>query len=395
MSSLLYSLIALVLWAIQRSYGRVLSQPTQRPREADRDRPLVQTRMVEIPELRLRQLAKRQQTSLSNAVFTVTIATDETCGWLSGSPGSPITCQNHQPCMWAGSLGIICGVPDKPNDWEVHVRCVERAVALNTALCNDVCESNSFFLRCTDSSAAYCRTYAYPEGIVDFRCAPTPVARVQSVSFTYDGQHDAGFLTSTYTDINSQASSTKPVSSTTSHPPPLPPPPSHTNHSNTGAIVGGAVGGFVAVSLVAFAIFWFVRRRKTAHAQQVAPPMEGAPVEQGPPNGAALNAAKASPSPSSAVQSEWRDSMMTVLSPGSNPTSPQAWLDQPVSPGDQSVLSEGVSPPVAHEMSGGSVQPRVYEMSGDPAHPQVYRTMGDRAHPRVYEMTGDNSYFRT
>lgn len=122
--------------------------------------------------------------------------------------------------------------------------------------------------------------------------------------------------------------------------------------------------------------------------------MEVAPMEQGPPNGARLNAAKESPSPGSAVQSEWRDSMMTVLSPGSNPTSAQAWLDQPVSPGDQSVLSEGVSPPVAHEMSGGSVQPRVYEMSGDPAHPQAYRTMGDRGHPRVYEMTGDN-YFQT
>lgn len=101
--------------------------------------------MVEIPELR--HMAKRQQTTVSNAVFTVTIATDETCGWLSGSPGSPITCENHQPCMWDGALGIICGVPDNPNNWQVHVRCVESAVALNTGLCSDVCQSNSFFLR--------------------------------------------------------------------------------------------------------------------------------------------------------------------------------------------------------------------------------------------------------
>lgn len=230
---------------------------------------------------------------------------------------------------------------------------------------------------------------------MDFRCAPTPVAKVQSVSFTYDGQHDAVFLTSTYTDINSQPSSTEPVSSTASHPPPPPPPPSHSNNSNIGAIVGGAVGGFVALSLVAFAIFWFVRRRKTPPAQQVTPSMEGAPMEQGPPTGAGLNAAKASPSPSSPVQSEWRDSMMTVLSPGSNPASPQTWMDQPVSPGSQSVLSQGVPQPAAHEMSGGPVQPRVYEMSGDPTHPQVYRMMGDGAHGRVYEMTGDNAYSQT
>lgn len=87
--------------------------------------------------------------------------------------------------------------------------------------------------------------------------------------------------------------------------------------------------------------------------------------------------------------------MMTVLGPGSNPVSPQTWIDQPVSPGGQSAASQDVPQPAIHEMSGGPVQPHVCEMSGDPAHPQVYRMMGDRAHPRVYEMTGDYAYSQT
>ncbi|KAH7109181.1 hypothetical protein B0J13DRAFT_600656 [Dactylonectria estremocensis] len=346
MSNLLHSAIALGLWTIQGSYGRVLSESTERPHMADRDRPPVQTHMIEVPELK--HMAKRQQTSLSNEVFAVTIATDETCGWLSGSAGNPISCENHQSCMWVGSLGIICGVLEDSKNWEVHVRCVERKVALNTSLCNDTCASNIFYLRCTDVSAAYCRTYAYPEGIQDYRCAPTPVARAQSVSFTYDGQIDAKFLTSTFTVINSLISSTEPVSSTV--PPPASPPPP--NHVNVGAIVGAVIGGCVAVSLMALTIFWFVRRRKTRPVQQVTPSMLVDPMEQVPPTGTGPNDGK--PGLNSHVPSEWRDSMMTMLGSGSNPASPQHWMVQPVSPGGQSVASQGVPQSETHEMSRGT-----------------------------------------
>ncbi|KAH6885173.1 hypothetical protein B0T10DRAFT_539611 [Thelonectria olida] len=371
MSSLLHSAIALGLWTIQGSYGRVLSEPTQRPHIADHNRPPAQTHMVEVSELK--HIAKRQKTSLSNNVFTVTVAPDETCGWLSGSAGNPVTCENHQSCMWVSALGIICGVLEDSKNWEIYLRCLDRDAALNTNLCNDTCESNTFFLRCTEETAAYCRTYAYSQGIQDYRCAPTPINRVQSVYFTYNGQNDAQFLTATYTDINSDMSSIEPVSSTI----PPPPPPSPPNHVNIGAIIGGAIGGFVAVSLIAFTIFLFIRSRKTTPVQQVAP------MEQAPPNGIASNAGKASPS--SPVQSEWRGSMMTVLGSGSNPSSPQAWMNQPVSPGGQSAASQGVPQPmfqpVTHERSGGPVQPQVYEMVGDYTHPRVYELIGDPAHP--------------
>lgn len=208
--------------------------------------------------------------------------------------------------------------------------------------------------------------------------------------FTYDGQNNADFVTTTYTLSNSHISSTEPVSSTLTPPPPLSPPPPPNDH-HVGAIIGGAVGGFVALSLIAFAIFWFVRRSKkddTPPVQQLPSSMQVAQMEQAPSTGTAPidpNAGKTGPN--TLVQSEWRGSMMTVPSSASNPASPQGWMNQPVSPSVQSAASQGVPQPipqhVAHEMSGGPVQPQVYEMIGDSAHPRFYEMIGDSAHPQI------------
>jgi hypothetical protein len=141
MSKLLRFAIVLILWTIQGSEGRVISEPTQRLYVPSHDRPPAQTNMMEIP---LPQHAvKRQITSSSNDVVTVTIAPDETCGWLSGRPGVPITCENHQPCMWMSSIALICGPLEDYNKWEYHLRCYEREEALNPDVCDDVCVSGN------------------------------------------------------------------------------------------------------------------------------------------------------------------------------------------------------------------------------------------------------------
>jgi hypothetical protein len=88
------------------------------------------------------------------------------------------------------------------------------------------------------------------------------------------------------------------------------------------------------------------------------------------------------PDTTSPVQSDWRSSTMTALS-SPHSTSPQAWVDHPVSPSAQSDTSQGILPHMgqhlAYEMSGESVPPReqerresrVYEMAGDSNHPWV------------------------
>ncbi|EXK76958.1 hypothetical protein FOQG_18316 [Fusarium oxysporum f. sp. raphani 54005] len=382
MSNLLHSAIMLGLWAVQGSHGRLLSEPTQRSQIADLDRPPAPTRMVDISEPRY--MAKRQETSLSNNVYVVTIATDETCGWLSGRPALSITCENHHSCMWVSSLGIFCGEPEDFKNWQVHIRCIDREMALNPGLCNDTCQTNPLFLRCIEKSAAYCGTYVFPQGIQDYRCSSTPATRVSSVSFTYNGQKNAGFVTTTYTVSDSQVVSTKSASSTippSSSSSPTPPP----NNNNIGAIIGGAIGGFVALALVILAIFCFVRRSKKDNTRS---PTQVAPMEQAPLSGSGPidpNAGKTGPNPP--VQSDWRSSTMTVRSSPSNPASPQGWMDQPVSPSVQSQASQGVLQPIgqhmAYEMSGESVQPRAHEMTGDSTRPRVYEMVGDSTHPWV------------
>jgi hypothetical protein len=213
----------------------------------------------------------------------------------------------------------------------------------------------------TEESSAYCKTYAYPEGIEDYRCAPTPVTRVESVSFTYKGQDHAEFFTTTLThgDITSiePTPTTTPETSATIPPPPPPPPKSE---PNIGAIIGGAIGGFIALSLVALAIFWSVRRSK----KNDTPPSQAASMQQAPQIGITpVDRSRGKTSATSPVQPEWRDSVITV---------PNEVTSQPRSPSSQSAAyqrdQQPAPPPVAYELSGDRLEPPIQEISGDFVH---------------------------
>ncbi|CAG7561924.1 unnamed protein product [Fusarium equiseti] len=258
MHQLLRSVILLGLCAVQGSHGRFLSEPTQRPRIQDFHQPPEPTLG---PELKYE--AKRQDTSIS--YLSVTKAPDKTCGYLSGRAMLPITCENTKPCMWATDLGIICAeIKDDFDKWEVHVKCMDREMALNPALCNDTCIGNPAFLLCssTNESAPYCATYLFPDAVVDYRCSSTQATRASSVDFTYRGQENAVFDTTMVPLTGSRISSIKPTessssadssSSTSASTSPSADSPSSNN--NLGAIIGGAIGGFAALSLVVIAIF--------------------------------------------------------------------------------------------------------------------------------------------
>ncbi|PCD20812.1 hypothetical protein FGRA07_04964 [Fusarium graminearum] len=150
--------------------------------------------------------------------------------------------------------------------WDVHIHCLDREMALNPSLCNDTCVGNPLYLLCTNESAPYCGTYEFPQGIEDYRCSSTPATRVSTASFTYIGQENANFVTTTLnvpesvsqsssTESASVASSSSTITSSTSPPSnTLPPKPPPSSQNNLGAIIGGAVGGFAALSLVLFGI---------------------------------------------------------------------------------------------------------------------------------------------
>ncbi|CAG7557797.1 unnamed protein product, partial [Fusarium equiseti] len=225
--------------SIQGVYGRALSEPTQSSHLADYGRPLRTIHIVESPDFR--NMAKRDETDILTAA-------------------------------------IICGavLDKKLENWELYFRCFERDQALNTQLCDDVCQSNPLNLCYTNSSAPYCKTYAYPKGIQDYICAATRA--LQSVYFTVDTERAAQFITATVPVTVEQPATetgtsntfietdTEPVTTTIPEPSKsiTPSPfPSSKPDSNLGAIIGGAVGGFVALLLIVLAIFWFVRRLKS------------------------------------------------------------------------------------------------------------------------------------
>ncbi|KAH7187722.1 hypothetical protein DER44DRAFT_680270, partial [Fusarium oxysporum] len=248
--------IVLNLWSIHGVHGRAFAEPTQPPHLADHDRPLRTTRIVEPPDFR--HLAKRRETSLETEALSITIAPDETCGFISGSPYNPVTCENpHYQCAWVGEIGILCGpVLEDSDKWDYYLRCYERDQALDNGICNNICKF------------AHCLTYVYPKGVKDYRCAPTRA--LQSVSFTVDTERPVQFITATVSlSTATETSHTLteidigPVTTTVLE---------SSHDSNLGAIIGGAVGGFAALLLIASTIFWFVRRsRRDDHPGKAGP----------------------------------------------------------------------------------------------------------------------------
>jgi hypothetical protein len=255
-----------------------------------------------------RGLADKRQVSSAEAsttTFTVTVAPDSTCGFLSGSPGNPITCENGSACLWETQYigAIFCGLGD---DDPSYLACLDSEEASDPDQCDDVCQSNIFNLLCTASSAPFCRTYNYPDGVRDFRCASTRVSAVQSVSFTYNSQSDRELETSivgsgdidsssdvldeltsfTRTSETETSSTTATSTSDASSDDDDDEDDGGDSGTNIGAIVGGAVGGFAVLSLIAVAIWWF--RRRSQRQKAAAGPYNGSipvagPTAGGPP----------------------------------------------------------------------------------------------------------------
>ncbi|CEI60378.1 unnamed protein product [Fusarium venenatum] len=338
----------MIFFCLSIAQGYILSEPTQAAQLGEPDRP------TEPPHVR------RQETSTSEDADIITIAPDETCGYLSGRPGSPIICDNQETCMWMKAIGIICGKFDESDDWVVHQQCYDLEMATDPSFCDEACAADTLALHCTNASIPFCATYIFsPDGITDFRCLSTRPTRQLTASFTYIGQNDAKFITTALRPDQSY-SETSPTLATPTHSSPtsslsLPSstspstsPPSSSGSTNLGAIIGGAIGGFTALSLVALATIWIMRQSRNKKNRQS---MQGDFVEHddGKPG----------------TQVDWRSSTMTAVS-WPNSALPHTGTGQPTSPSALSETSQGIltpmRPQMTHEMSGESVQPERHEL---------------------------------
>lgn len=251
-----------------------------------------------------------------------------------------------------------------------------------------ICQSS------TDSDTPYCRTYAFPSGVRDYRCASTPVTAVQSADFTYDGQDDPGFVTSVLDDTVTTAissdteTSTEPVSTTTTTDPPgptttVPAPDPPKKKTPIGAIVGGAVGGVAVIAIIVIAAIYFFRKKK----KPTEPPVNQTPVVQAPVQG---NPGYFPPVPmdqqqhqqmqqmqmnnapdmknamaTSPVQSDWRQSSMSGQNSAISPISQAGWGHSQSFQTPSPVPVPAPAP--AYEAPGHEARERdpVYEMGGE------------------------------
>ncbi|KAF9772674.1 hypothetical protein IL306_009607 [Fusarium sp. DS 682] len=216
-------------------------------------------------------LQVRQEATTSSSLV-VTIAPSNTCGYMSGTT--------------SGLVG--CGA-------EIYITCVESSKAVDPGACDDLCQSNTYFLRCTNSEEPFCRTYAYPKGIRDYRCASTEVESVQSVKFTYEGEENPSFRTTTIGGTSSRALPTITDADTTTFRKPIEtdtyttttsdaPVPTHKSKSKpVGAIVGGVVGGVAVIGLIGLGVFFLLHRRKSTPTANPTPAQPVMAQQQQPP----------------------------------------------------------------------------------------------------------------
>ncbi|QPC69480.1 hypothetical protein HYE68_000232 [Fusarium pseudograminearum] len=344
------SLLWVVFLGLSATQGAGISQPRHATQAGKLDHPPETTDILDL---------RRRETSQTATSYLLTIAPHNTCGYLSGQPGIDITCESQLTCMWVTSRAIICGEEGDANNWKRYNRCHDSSYALDPSRCANTCVKNKFNLLCTNATAPYCVTYAFPSGVSYFECSESST-ELLTASFTFSGQINARLKTSTIyigpSDSQDTAStetptvsSTAPYSSSPTSTSSSSSPPSSSNQINLGAIIGGAVGGFVAISLVALAIFWTIRKSRNEKGRQS---MQVDPLDH---SGGKTEA-----------QIDWRSSTATALSWPTS-ASPQTGTGQPTSPSALSETSQGIMSPMrpqmTHEMSGESVQSPPHELA--------------------------------
>ncbi|KAK1254398.1 hypothetical protein MKX08_008393 [Trichoderma sp. CBMAI-0020] len=264
------------------------------------------------PDFPFHQAIQRRAAS-SSSPTVVYVAPDATCGYISGLAGAGYTCGVGATCVFF-TASQAPGHVACCNSIECNARnvCIDYNEYFSQSKCNDGCAVDTFTLKCTSTDAPYCNTISFQGDIMDVFCNNVNITGIQTALTTYRGESSRTFRPLTLTD--NEATTTSDDSTSTS------PTPSSSSasgtggggsggdnngssgdndngsknsggsKSNTGAIVGGVVGGVGGLALIGLAVFFFLRRRNSAAAghepvSQNAPPPVVYPapgMQQGP-----------------------------------------------------------------------------------------------------------------
>ncbi|KAF2812634.1 uncharacterized protein BDZ99DRAFT_497006 [Mytilinidion resinicola] len=249
------------------------------------------------PELGLLELFKKRA------------AGDNTCGYISGSSASSLTCNDsNYVCATNTYYGVHgCCDPNSLASCSIPTTCI--ASSDLAASCTDAaCSSNNYIAKCTLTDSPYCYEWRYVYStrtvMTEFGCAES--AFTISVQRTFSGDLNSAAATSSEAviPISTKVITVVPSSSSVSSSS-IPTSPSVTgtaataiatssnislpttkkkSKSHVGAIVGGVIGGLVVIGAIIFGIvFALLKKKKAKNAAAAAPP----PNTQGPAPGVA------------------------------------------------------------------------------------------------------------
>ncbi|KAK1832154.1 hypothetical protein QBC39DRAFT_75804 [Podospora conica] len=275
-----------------------------------------------------------------NSDQTVLLAPDNTCGYVSGQSSAAYTCVGTtNRCVFVTALDGGYGAAGCCDSFECgfRVTCVDYA-QLESSACDASCLSDTFTEKCTLSAAPFCNTIQFPGRVTDYFCNSFRVSTAQLAVTTYPGQVGRTFERTILSDTSTptrRSSTTTPSHTSgtkTSHTPAA----SSSSSTPIGAIVGGVVGGVAVLALIAFGIFFIIRRNKKPDPPTPSP-IAPETVQHPPPS------SFPNPSPGPANLSP---------SPGPTNLSPSPTVGS--KPGHQSVTSSHNPPYPPHGFSSGT-----------------------------------------
>ncbi|KAI5462221.1 hypothetical protein BGZ63DRAFT_423508 [Mariannaea sp. PMI_226] len=220
--------------------------------------------------------------------FTTLWAPDNTCGYVSGRQGAAYTCNNDYRCalVTSGSVGNVgCCNNDFCN---VRYSCVDFEAYWSSSACDDGCAVDAQTLKCTGTTAPYCNTISFADGVTDYWCNNLAISKAQLISTTYSGgdqrKYTANATATTESTTSSEGSSSQTQSTVTVHGSSASSSSDSDNDSdnnnnnnnndhkksNVGPIVGGVVGGIGGLALIAGAVWFFLRSKKKKEAAAAA-----------------------------------------------------------------------------------------------------------------------------
>ncbi|KAK4141233.1 uncharacterized protein C8A04DRAFT_39266 [Dichotomopilus funicola] len=212
---------------------------------------------AELVRRRQNMLKMRRQTSSNTWVD------EHTCGWLAEQDSVAFTCASNYRCATDTNEVVGCTSDGAANPF--FTVCLDYQ-AVKAGACESVGSQTGC---CMSSTAAECITYLWPGSTIKsmYRCYSERA--VITMLETPSGLSETTTTTTSSTRSKPTTATTESSSSsaapgqTESVGPPIP--TNSGNSNNTGAIVGGVVGGVAVLALIAGGIAFFViRSRKKA-----------------------------------------------------------------------------------------------------------------------------------